>query len=180
MIDLIADADREVLHAVRSIAHEPVTSIAIVLSAWWVKGPLMVALALFGDLRWGRRRLPVAAMATTIAALLGSWLCSLLKELFDRARPSASGDWTALIDTPSSASFPSGHAMGAFSAATAIAILRPELRWIALALAALVAASRVVLGVHYPLDVTAGAIAGSAVGALVALAARQTTSARVR
>ena len=176
MLDLIADADRDVLRAVRSVAHEPVTSVAIVLSAWWVKGPLMVALALAGDLRYGRRRLPVAAIATTVAASLGSWLCSLLKELFDRARPSAGGDWTALIETPGSASFPSGHAMGSFSAAMAIAVLRPELRWVALALAALVAASRVVLGVHYPLDVLAGAIAGSAVGALVAIVARRAAS----
>ena len=176
MLDLIVDADRDVLRAVRSVAHEPVTSIAIVLSAWWVKGPLMVALAFVGDLRWGGRRLPVAAIATTIAAVLGSLLCSVLKEVVDRARPSATGDWTALIETPSSASFPSGHAMGAFSAAMAIAVLRPELRWVALALAALVATSRVVLGVHYPLDVLAGATAGSAVGALVALGARRAAS----
>jgi undecaprenyl-diphosphatase len=47
---------------------------------------------------------------------------------------------------------------------------------VALVLAALVAASRVVLGVHYPLDVLAGAIAGAAVGALIALAARRAAS----
>jgi undecaprenyl-diphosphatase len=173
MLDWLVAADRDVLRAARSIAVEPITGLAIVLSAWWVKGPLMVALALYGDLRAGARRLPVAAIATALAALLGSGAASLLKEVFDRARPAAAGDWTALIATPSSASFPSGHATTAFAAAAAIAWLRPELRVPAFALAALVAASRVVLGVHYPFDVIAGAIVGVAVGTLVALATRR-------
>ena len=173
MFDWLVAADRDVLRAARSIAVEPVTSVAIVLSAWWVKGPLMVALALYGDLRAGARRLPVAALATALAALLGSGAADLLKQVFDRARPSAGGDWTALIATPSSASFPSGHASTAFAAAAAIALLRPSLRVPAFALAALVAASRVVLGVHYPLDVIAGALIGVAVGSLVAILVRR-------
>src|SRR3712207_7265323 len=53
---------------------------------------------------------------------------TLFRSLFDRARPAASGDWAALIATPSSASFPSGHATTAFAVATAIAMLRPRLR----------------------------------------------------
>ena len=173
MVEWLTEADRDVLRAVRTIAREPIVSIAILLSAWWVKGPLMVALALLGDVRAGRRRLPVAALATAAAWGLGSLTSTLLKDVFDRARPAASGDWAALIATPSSASFPSGHAATAFAAATAVAMLRPRLRVAALVLAALVAASRVVLGVHYPLDVLAGSLAGAAVGALIAAVARR-------
>jgi undecaprenyl-diphosphatase len=176
VLDWLATVDRDVLHAARSIAVEPVVSIAIVLSAWWVKGPLMVALGLYGDVRAGARPLPVAALATAVAAGLGSGAASLLKEVFDRARPSAEGHWTALIATPGSASFPSGHATTAFAAAWTIALLRPALRVPALVLAALVAASRVVLGVHYPFDVIAGALTGVAVGTLVAVVARRLAS----
>jgi undecaprenyl-diphosphatase len=173
MLDWLVAADRDVLRAVRSIAVEPIAGFAVVLSAWWVKGPLMVALALLGDLLARARRLPVAAIATAVGAALGSAVASLLKEVFDRARPGASGDWTALVATPSSASFPSGHASTAFAAAAALAWLRPGLRVPAFAIAALVAASRVVLGVHYPLDAAAGAATGIAVGTLVAFAARR-------
>ncbi len=61
------------------------------------------------------------------------------------------------------ASFPSDHATAAFAIAVAI-LLRNRL-WgsVTLAAAALLAVSRVVIGVHYPLDVLSGAALGSAV-----------------
>ena len=42
----------------------------------------------------------------------------------------------------------------------------PELLWVLLPLAALIAASRVVLGLHYPSDVIAGAAIGAALAEL--------------
>ena len=42
----------------------------------------------------------------------------------------------------------------------------PELRWVLVPLAALIAASRVVLGLHYPSDVIAGAAIGAALAEL--------------
>jgi undecaprenyl-diphosphatase len=171
MLDWLAGVDRDVLQAARSIAVEPVVSVAIALSWWWVKGPFMVALAFVGDLRAGRARRPVAAVATAVAWGLGAAASTLLKGVFDRARPDEG--WPPLIATPSSASFPSGHATQAFAAATALALLVPWLRVPVLVLAALIAASRVVLGVHYPFDVIAGALVGAAIGTLVALVARR-------
>ena len=69
---------------------------------------------------------------------------------------------------PLTTSFPSGHAASASAFATAVAL---ELPWTAIGLAPLaaaVAASRVVIGVHYPSDV----VAGAAVGAAFAVATR--------
>jgi undecaprenyl-diphosphatase len=43
----------------------------------------------------------------------------------------------------------------------------PQLGWVLIPLASLIAASRVVLGLHYPSDV----LAGAAIGAVLALAA---------
>jgi undecaprenyl-diphosphatase len=60
---------------------------------------------------------------------------------------------------------PSGHASTAFAAALAVGLAHPRLRWPLLALAALVALSRVWLGVHYLTDVIAGAALGAAVAA---------------
>ena len=42
----------------------------------------------------------------------------------------------------------------------------PELGWVLVPLAGLIAASRVVLGLHYPTDVIAGAVIGAALAEL--------------
>ena len=42
----------------------------------------------------------------------------------------------------------------------------PELAWLLVPFAAVIAASRVVLGLHYPTDVVAGAIIGAALAVL--------------
>ena len=142
------------------------------LSAWWVKGPLLVGLGLSSDLRG--RRLPVAAGAATVALLCASLAANGLKQLFDRARPpEAHPDLGSLVAIPGNPSFPSGHSATAFAAATAVALICPKLRFWALGLAAAVALSRVYLRVHYPLDVFAGALLGAVLGALAALAARR-------
>lgn len=42
----------------------------------------------------------------------------------------------------------------------------PQLAWVLLPLALTIAASRVVLGLHYPTDVLAGAVLGASLGVL--------------
>ncbi len=64
-------------------------------------------------------------------------------------------------------SFPSGHTTTAYEAGITLATLLPELAPEILARASEAGNSRIVLGVHYPLDVVGGRIAGEA-----ALAAR--------
>lgn len=66
-------------------------------------------------------------------------------------------------------SFPSGHAATAFAAATILAFLYGTWFSIGFFPAALVAYSRVYMGVHFPFDVFAGALLGVAVALLVAL-----------
>lgn len=57
-------------------------------------------------------------------------------------------------------SFPSGHAMHAVAFATMLSAYYPGLEWVVWPFAALVAASRVVLGLHFPSDVVVGAALG--------------------
>jgi undecaprenyl-diphosphatase len=142
----------------------------VLLSAWWVKGPLLVGMGLCSDL-W-RRRLPVAFAAAAAATGVASMVTHVLKEAFGRARPPvADPGLGSLTSIPGNPSFPSGHSATAFAAATAVAILCPRLRPAALVIAAAVALSRVYLRVHFPLDVIAGALLGAGLGALFALAA---------
>jgi len=114
------------------------------------------------------RRRPVI-IAATVAAILCSHLASTaLKHAFDRRRPSlAYTDVHPLVAVPHSAAMPSGHAWIAFAAASVLASAEPRLRIPLFALAALIAISRVYLGVHYPSDVLAGAAGGAVTGMAV-------------
>ena len=78
-----------------------------------------------------------------------------------------------LLEAPSTYSFPSGHATVSFACATVLALAVPRLRWPLFTLAALIAFSRVYVGVHYPGDVLAGAV----LGVLLAIALRMLAAA---
>ncbi|AHE98789.1 phosphoesterase PA-phosphatase [Thioalkalivibrio paradoxus ARh 1] len=66
-------------------------------------------------------------------------------------------------------SFPSGHTLHAVAFSIVLLSHYPEWFWIVVPFAALVAASRPVLGLHYPSDVLAGALIGAAVASLSVL-----------
>ncbi|UZD66942.1 phosphatase PAP2 family protein [Marinobacter sp. AN1] len=69
-------------------------------------------------------------------------------------------------------SFPSGHTLHAVCFTTVLALTLPALALVVLPFTLAVAASRVVLGLHYPSDVLAGALVGGVMGVVwVALGA---------
>jgi undecaprenyl-diphosphatase len=103
----------------------------------------------------------LAAVAVTGIAV------SLIKNSIGRARPKhfealGSFDFTPFAFQADFAAFPSGHATTIFALATAVAILWPRLRYIVLAAALIVAASRFLIGAHYLSDVLAGTAFGIA------------------
>ena len=108
---------------------------------------------------------PAIVMALT--GVLGVVLYTLLKRLFVRERPfithAAINQAAAPLDRYS---FPSGHTLHAVSFTWQACAHFPELAWVLLPLTALIAGSRVVLGLHYPTDVLAGASIGAALAEL--------------
>jgi undecaprenyl-diphosphatase len=108
---------------------------------------------------------PAIVMALTGA--LGVILYAVLKRLFVRERPfithTAINRAAAPLDRYS---FPSGHTLHAVSFTWQASAHFPELAWVLVPLAALIAGSRVVLGLHYPSDVLAGAAVGAALAEL--------------
>jgi membrane-associated phospholipid phosphatase len=150
----------------------PATAFFAMASAAFIKGPVFIVAGFLRDLR--RRMVPVTALAVTASLLLADLLSGAIKQAVDRPRPPrADPSFDAAVAVPASPSFPSGHATTTFACAVAIAILVPKARWPALALAAIVGIARVYLGVHYTLDVLAGALLGTLIGAGIALLARR-------
>ena len=172
--------DRLALEASAALRWAPMTLLFVLASSWWVKGPVFVAAAAVGDFR-AHHRFPIGGVFATASAAAAAALAALVKEVVDRSRPEHAGvDVDPLVSTPDSPSFPSGHAATAFAAATVVALVHPRLRLPVLALAALVALSRVYLGVHYGVDVLAGAALGIGVALAVSRASRRVAPAPVR
>lgn len=125
---------------------------------------LLLALAVAGA-SWRRSWLPLRVAVTV---LLAEMLSGLLKARLERDRPPlANPEPEPLVGLPATNSFPSGHTTVGFACATVLALAVPRLRWPLFMLAALIAFSRVYVGVHYPLDVLAGALVGVVLGLAV-------------
>lgn len=89
----------------------------------------------------------------------------LLKNLVARARPCWINEAVnMLIAVPQDYSFPSGHTMSSFAAAAVIMHMNRKLGVAAYVLASLIAFSRLYLYVHFPTDIIAGAVIGTAIG----------------
>ncbi len=127
-----------------------------------------------------RPRLVAASVLAVLAAGLGVVVAAVLSRVVDRPRPFvAHPQIHAFLAHAPDPGFPSDHATAAFAIA-AVLVLRLG-RWalpVLLAAAAL-AVSRVLVGVHYPADVLAGALLGTAAAALVCMLAARPPSLRL-
>jgi undecaprenyl-diphosphatase len=147
-----------------------VTPLMKLASAVGASGLVFVGIAFWVAL--ARRRL-APAVAVLAAVFVSQVLSTLMKHAVGRARPSLThADVHPLVPLPNSSSMPSGHAWIAFAAATVLWVIIPARRAWIVGLAALIALSRVYLGVHYPSDILVGAAGGVATGLLVLLGAR--------
>jgi len=107
-------------------------------------------------------RRPAWARATAVVG--GAYLISsTIKAAIGRQRPAVE-TLPHLMSTPTGLSFPSSHATSSFAAARAFSRLVPAGPLYCAAVA--MALSRLVLGVHYPSDIAAGAALGTALGSL--------------
>ncbi len=102
-----------------------------------------------------------------LALALGFLIGNLtLKPLIARVRPydMPGVDIKLLVSSLGDKSFPSGHTLACFEAATVLFVYNKRFGIPALILAVLVAFSRLYLYVHYPTDVLAGAVLGIVFG----------------
>ena len=105
----------------------------------------------------------------TAALCVDLILCSgILKNLFARVRPfDVNTSVQLLIPKPADFSFPSGHTAASFSSAAALFFAGEKKLWKpVLALAVVIAFTRLYLYVHYPTDILGGMAVGTAAGYL--------------
>ncbi len=136
-----------------------------------------VALALLGG-SGGRR---AAGNGLASVALTSALVNGVLKPFAGRRRPERTGHHVPLgrhVRMPLTRSFPSGHAASAFAFATGVAMTAPGAGIGLMALAAVVAYSRVHTGVHYPGDVVAGSVTGTALAPIAVTALERRRGAR--
>lgn len=168
----VLDANRAVFLALNAIG--PATSDWLWANIT-VLGDTVVAFALCLPL-WRRR--PVTLWAFLFVALLGTAWVDGLKPFLDVDRPPAVlGDAVHVIGPAyKHHTFPSGHATAVFAIGGLYALGSGSrlAAALALALALLAALSRAVVGVHWPLDILAGALGGW-LAALIALAIAERT-----
>ena len=102
------------------------------------------------------------------ALIFGLLICNLtLKPLVARIRPYELVEGVKLlIAEPTDFSFPSGHTAASFEGATVLMIRDKRLGIPALALASVIAFSRMYLYVHFPTDILGGMIVGIICGIL--------------
>jgi membrane-associated phospholipid phosphatase len=110
---------------------------------------------------------------TGLAILIGDQSSNLIKVFIHRLRPCHVEPTVRLLINQCSDtfSFTSNHATNHFALSVFVSLLFRQ-RWLTVVLllwASIVAFSQVYVGIHYPVDVTAGAILGSLIGLLTFL-----------
>ena len=157
-----APIDTFLLRAFRTRGHQPATERAVLaFTRLGEHGALWFALAAAGAVLDEDRRDLFKRAAAAIAASYGA--NQLIKLAVRRRRPELDG-LPPLVATGTQISYPSAHASTSFAGARTLARAWPAAPLYAAAAA--MALSRPYVGVHYPSDVVAGALLGTAVAEL--------------
>jgi len=94
-------------------------------------------------------------------------MTEIIRWIYHRPRPFIMHPVNLLLGHEASGSFPSGHATFLFAIASIVYFYNKKWGWLFLIFSFLAGAARVFVGVHYPLDVLAGAVIGIFSGWLI-------------
>lgn len=149
----------QILHMIQELHTEWLNAIMIFVSTLGNAGMIWIALSIALAIPKRTRACGLTMMgAMALSFLLGNLF---LKNVIARPRPfMADASVTLLIPEPGEYSFPSGHTLNSFTAATVIFLYFKKAGIAALLFAGLIAFSRLYLFVHYPTDILGGILLG--------------------
>lgn len=158
----LSAVDGKILAAIQHIfVWDPLTPVVTFITHLGNSGFIWIVLTVI--LLFIKKYRPVGLLSG--ASLASEYLvCNIiLKNVVARTRPyEALASIHLLIEKQPDFSFPSGHSASAFAAATVMFIMLPRRYGVpALIFAFIIAFTRLYVGVHYPTDVLAGALAGT-------------------
>jgi undecaprenyl-diphosphatase len=143
------------------LEHHWIDQVMLVASAIGAKGAVWIVLGLITWAVAPAKRMKVWRLLLALG-LAGLTTDAIIKPLIGRARPFVDHvEYREIGVRPDTPSFPSGHAATAAAGALAFARIWPAAAIPAWTAAALIAVSRVALGVHFPSDVLAGFLLGA-------------------
>ena len=160
--------DEALYHALNDLSSPALTAASRLLSNRSLELAFVGFILGYVFVRHRRRALSTFLLTIATITLSDRLGAAVLKPAFGRLRPCyalAPGQFHQGEPVAHSGSLPSIHASNAFAGALPLSLGAPELAPIVYGVAALIALSRVQLGVHWPSDILAGAI----VGTLIAL-----------
>ncbi len=171
--DLALYMDYNIWYQVNTRWHTPFLDAVIpYFRNQWFWAPLYLFLLVFITKNFGRKGWLWCLVFLVSFGLSDYISAALIKPIFHRLRPCNNPYLISIVQSivpcGSGYSFPSSHAanhfcLGIFTATT----VQKNIKWIwpiAIAWAALVSFSQVYVGVHFPLDVSFGALIGIAIG----------------
>jgi undecaprenyl-diphosphatase len=169
MLESLQAVDVALFRYINSTLANPVTDfiMPIITSDWNLRIIYAVTMLL---LVWrGTKEVRWLVAFSVVTMIIADQLASgLFKELFGRVRPCHTLDSVnLLVNCGAGKSMPSGHATNAFAQAAFFWVSVRRYGWYLFPFAAIVAMSRVFVGVHYPFDIIVGALLGGMVGVAV-------------
>ena len=169
--------DWSLFHAINALGrhHDELQDTALAYNAVGIFVIVAIAGLLWFIARPGGSPRPkLAAASAAFSVVLGLLLNVVAGSLWHHDRPFVDHprQTVLLIHHAADNSFPSDHSTVAFAAAFAVLVFYRRLGALLVLGAIGVAITRLLLGVHYPVDVAASAVIGAVAAAIVAFAAR--------
>jgi len=182
MIDSLIQADKSLFLYFNGIHNPFFDKIMWIITQSWTWIPLYIAIIVHISVRYKRQAILIVFFAIVSVILSDLVSVYLFKEVFCRLRPSHNPEFEGIVHIINGYKggyygFISSHAANSFSVAV-FTLLVVRRKWFSVSIiawACIFSYSRIYVGVHYPADLTVGALTGAAIASAMYIILKNTT-----